>query len=314
MPAAIVQRAELVTLVSTAGVSQSAARYLLQTKLPFLAIRFPPGASLWSVSLNGNPVKPRRRGDQIVLSLQTDQVGNQDDMQQRDLQVVYEAPVSNVSWVGQIRTQAPQLWLIQDEQDTGVPVPQVDLVWYLHLPTGYRVSRVHGTVFTSASDLQPPKSPWQLLAQAGATVGGGMPGPFLPMAPMGRQLQQLATTSVENAPDAYSRYSVAEGERGSAPVTAGAAHSAGDGTTRIEGTLSKPRCGGDPVAMPSRHFRRHDRHPVLPRARCPNRSTAGEAKTDAGIPPGANMMPGMGSGGGPGGMGGMPGAGRHVRQ
>ncbi len=127
---------------------------------------------------------------------------------------MYEAPVSNLSWVGQIRTQAPQLWLIQDEQDTGVPVPQVDLVWYLHLPTGYRVSRVHGTVFTSATDLQPPKSPWQILAQAGATVGGGMPGPFLPMAPMGRQLRQLATSSVKEAPDAYSRYSVAEGERG----------------------------------------------------------------------------------------------------
>ena len=44
LPAAIVQRAELVTLVSTAGVSQSAARYLLQTKLPYLAIRFPPDA------------------------------------------------------------------------------------------------------------------------------------------------------------------------------------------------------------------------------------------------------------------------------
>ena len=60
------------TLVSTSGVSQSAARYLLQTKLPFLAIRFPADAELWSVSLNGKPMKPRRRSDQIVVSLQAE--------------------------------------------------------------------------------------------------------------------------------------------------------------------------------------------------------------------------------------------------
>ena len=86
----------------------------------------------------------------------------------------------SVSWVGQIRTGAPQLWLMQDEQEAGAAVPQVDLVWYLRLPTGYRVSRVHGTVFRS--EPQPVKSPWQLLAQAGTTVGGGMHGPLLPAA------------------------------------------------------------------------------------------------------------------------------------
>ena len=143
LPAAIVQRAELVTLVSKAGVSQSAARYLLQTKLPFLAVRFPADAELWSVSLNGKPVKPRRRDDQIVVSLQAEEAGLH-----RDLQIVYEAPVERVGWVGQIQTQAPQLRLLQDEEDAGL-VPQVDLIWHVHLPTGYRVSRVKGTVFTT---------------------------------------------------------------------------------------------------------------------------------------------------------------------
>ncbi len=180
LPATIVQRAELVTLVSTAGASQSAARYLLETKIPYLAIQLPAGAELWSVSLDGSPVKPRKRGDQIVLSLQADKAaepvpgpGPSEAIPVRDLQVVYAAPIADLAWIGRIRTRAPQLRLIQDEQDAGVPVPQVDLVWHLHLPTGYRLSRARGTVFTS--QIEPVAPPWQLLSQAGMTVGGRMP-------------------------------------------------------------------------------------------------------------------------------------------
>ena len=73
----------------------------------------------------------------------------------------------------------PQLWLSQDELDAGAPVPQVDLVWHVHLPTGYRVSRVHGSVFSS--DVEQPKSPWRALTQAGRKVGGGIHGPPMQM-------------------------------------------------------------------------------------------------------------------------------------
>lgn len=188
LPAAIVQRAELVTLVSNAGVSQSAARYLLQTKRPYLAVQFPPQAELWSVSLNGKPVKPRKRNDQIVVSLQAEEGGLQ-----RDLQIVYEVPVSGMGWVGQIQTQAPQLRLLQDEKDEGQVVPQVDLIWHVHLPTGYRVSRVQGTVFTS--QIPVIESPWRTLAQAGTTVGGGIYGPPVMMLAASRAARESAAKS-----------------------------------------------------------------------------------------------------------------------
>ena len=61
------------TLVASSGVSQSSARYLLQTKVPYLAIELPADTELWSVSLNGTPIKPRRRGEQVLLSLQSEQ-------------------------------------------------------------------------------------------------------------------------------------------------------------------------------------------------------------------------------------------------
>ncbi len=167
LPPAIVRRAELVSLISADGVCQSSARYLLQTKVPFLAIQFPADTQLWSVTLNGRPIKPRRRGEQILLSLQTE-----DAAIDRDLQVVFESPISGFGWVGDVRTHAPQLWLASDEVDQGTPVPQVDLQWYVHLPTGYNVSRVRGTVFSS--DIQRPKPPLEALAQAASTAGGGM--------------------------------------------------------------------------------------------------------------------------------------------
>ncbi len=169
LPTAVVQRAELVTLVSSSGESQTSARYLLRTKVPFLAIRLPADAELWSVALNGKPIKPRRRGDQVLLGLQTDDAG-----QDRDLQVVFEAPISSVHWVGRIATDAPRLWLVSEEQGSGVPVPQVDLVWRVFLPTGFEISRVQGTVFSD--EIAQAPSPAISLGRAVVGVGGGVHG------------------------------------------------------------------------------------------------------------------------------------------
>ncbi len=195
LPPAIVKRAELVTIVATRGVSQSSARYLLQTKVPYLAIELPKNTELWSVILNGQPIKPRRRGNQVLLSLQTDEAH-----ENRDLQVVYQTPVNALDWLGEVRTHAPQLRLLLDEQDQGLLVPQVDLVWHLLLPRGYSVSRVRGTVFSS--NLQRPESPLTALARAALLAGGNMPGPTALMhtsydVAAKAQLDTAATISME---------------------------------------------------------------------------------------------------------------------
>ena len=135
---------------------------------------------------------------------------------------MYEVPVDGMGWVGQIRTQAPQLWLMQDEQDAGLIVPQVDLIWRVHLPSGYRVSHVEGTVFTSK--LPPVASPWPTLAQAGATVGGGvfgLPHMMLAASQQSREVASFATARAE-AESAYRRLStdLANRSRGEAPATA----------------------------------------------------------------------------------------------
>jgi hypothetical protein len=195
----LVKRAELVTLVATSGISQSSARYQLQTKVPFLALTLPPDSTLWSTTLNGVLVRPRKRGEQVLLSLQTEGAA-----EECDLRVVYQTPVQKVRTLGAVRSVAPELRLLEDDQDAGSVVPQVDLVWHVYLPTGYRVSRVRGTVFTS--EVSSTTSPLKALAEAAFLAGGGAPGPMMALSAQ-RAARELASAQVDEA-----KYRLAEAE------------------------------------------------------------------------------------------------------
>ncbi|MFO7906615.1 MAG: hypothetical protein R6U98_28420 [Pirellulaceae bacterium] len=198
LPSAIVKRAELVTLLANSGISQSSARYLLRTKVPYLALELPRETELWSVTLDQKPIKPRRRGNQVLLGLQSEESTGE-----RDLRVVYQTPIQTLNWLGRVRARAPRLRLLSDEQDQGTLVPQVDLVWHVVLPTGYTVSRERGTVFSS--QLDHPKSPLQRLAKATAIAGGGAHGPPFMLARRARQARRtMAAAGDEGAASARS--------------------------------------------------------------------------------------------------------------
>ena len=151
LPAAIVERAELVTVVAASGISQTGARYQLRTKSPFLEIRLPPRARLWSILLAGESTKPQREGDSLLISL-----AGYDRTEFSDLQIVYETPAAGqIGSYGQLVTQPPQLFLRNDNGQTGREVPLANLVWHLELPTGYRVVGENGSVFSEQFDTRP---------------------------------------------------------------------------------------------------------------------------------------------------------------
>ncbi|MEE3370649.1 MAG: hypothetical protein VX346_15020 [Planctomycetota bacterium] len=151
LPAAIVERAELVTVVAASGLSQTGARYQLRTKSPFLEIRLPPGAKLWSIMLAGESTKPQREGDSLLISL-----AGYDRTEFSDLQIVYETPTSRqIGVYGQLVTRPPQLFLRNDNGQTGREVPLANLVWHLEVPTGYRVVGENGSVFSEQFDTRP---------------------------------------------------------------------------------------------------------------------------------------------------------------
>lgn len=150
LPAALIQRSELVTRVSQGGRSQSVARYDLKTKATLLEIRLPPESELWTIFLDGEPTKPQKQGGSLLLTLPA-----QAESKARRLQIVYEATdaqgVSSqhaIGLTGKVQAIAPQLLLRLEGEASASEIPQANLVWTLILPTGYQVRRVAGSVFT----------------------------------------------------------------------------------------------------------------------------------------------------------------------
>ncbi len=166
LPPAVVQRAELDTVLSAEGVALTAARYQLRTKAAFLEVRLPAQSELWSAYLDGQPVAPQRDGDRLLLDLPASA-----QHAIRDLQVIYETRVTSLVLLNQVASDAPTLWLRSDRDAQAGEVPTADVTWRLLLPEGHRLVRSSGTVYTQ--ELQPRRSPlWNALGGLYAFAGG----------------------------------------------------------------------------------------------------------------------------------------------
>ena len=141
LPTTIVERAELVTLISVHGVSQTAARFKLRTKAAYIESRLPADAKLWSVLLDGKPALPQREQDRVLIALPPNK-----QLASRDLQLVFESPTDEVSLRGQIGVLAPVLFEREDVEAENLLIPIADLKWDLVLPHGYRVSLTEGNL------------------------------------------------------------------------------------------------------------------------------------------------------------------------
>ena len=171
LPAAIVQRVEFVTLVSSSGRSQTVARYHLRTKATYLQIDLPDPeqTQLWSATLDGVPSTPQRDGDSLLLSLPPKL-----DQGIRDLQLVYESPIEGFSLMGDIEVLAPRLFIRRKDEDAKYEVPVADLTWDLVLPDGHRILRTGGSVFRTTTPRR--TSPLAVVAATLWKLSGGMVG------------------------------------------------------------------------------------------------------------------------------------------
>jgi hypothetical protein len=138
---AIVQQAELSTALSADGVAQTAALFRLRTKALYLEMVLPEDAELWSVVVDGKPVKPQTEEGKLLVSLAAAPANRT-----RSLKIVYESPVLTVPVAGRVKMLAPKLFLRAEHDSEAVEVPLADLLWHLYLPTGYEVIRADGTV------------------------------------------------------------------------------------------------------------------------------------------------------------------------
>ncbi len=166
--AAIVQRAELSTHVSADGISQTQGRFLLRTKALYLEVKLPPDSTLWAASLDAAPLKPQRDRSSLLVSLPAGAAGGL-----RDLRIVYETP-AGASGRGKLALSAPKLLLRAAAEGEAVEVPMNDLVWRLHLPSGYEVIRTGGTVVPERRQLEKPLPAAVQVAGALYWLSGGV--------------------------------------------------------------------------------------------------------------------------------------------
>ncbi len=140
LPEAVVQRAGVLTVLSTAGRAQSRAAYRLRAKALYLEIELPEASELWSVTLDGTPVAPQQEGGRILVDLSAA------GPPERVLQVVYETPVAPLGGLGRLGLQAPRLLFRSRAEAPVEEVPRADMIWEVYLPQGYEVLRTSGTV------------------------------------------------------------------------------------------------------------------------------------------------------------------------
>ncbi|HND55296.1 MAG TPA: hypothetical protein PLV92_22940, partial [Pirellulaceae bacterium] len=273
LPEAIVQRAELVTLIGATGRAATAARFLLRSKASFLELQLPEGAKLWSAVLDGQPMAPQRNDRRLLLSIPP-KAGET----LRDVQVVYEVTLSSLGTRGTIAASAPKLQLREADGETTRDVQLADLSWQVVLPNGYRVTRADGTVFPDWNDastrgqLAMRPTPWVHLARTSENAATWV-GDSLSAA--GRSLESLAPSAKFTM--------LADSSKSVARYTADFdSYAFRRGAQGVDGSMPTPSA------------------PEMP----PGAFTGPMGGGGPGGPPNSRFAPAMGGGGGMGGMGG----------
>ena len=121
-------RLELETLVSTSGLARHRATVRARVAADgFFDFRLPDSASLWSLTLNGEPIKPVGRAG-VPGTVRVELPGGREPANASTVVVVYETP-------GQPWTTAAWRSVAAPTFDAGVPVLQSR--WTLRLPDGF---------------------------------------------------------------------------------------------------------------------------------------------------------------------------------
>ncbi|MGD0897158.1 MAG: DUF4974 domain-containing protein [Thermoguttaceae bacterium] len=168
VPPAVVERAELTTILSAEGKSQNWASFSLRTKANYLEVQLPPESELWSAELDGTRLKPQREDKSVLIGLPDGAASKT----VRTLRMGYQAPVASVSLAGKVKMYAPKLLVRGERGMLPTDVPLAGLIWRLHLPSGYEVVRAQGTVVTD--EVQKTEAGAVMLARGLYALTGGI--------------------------------------------------------------------------------------------------------------------------------------------
>ncbi len=143
LPRTIVQRAEMVSLLSSSGRCQTVVRLQVRTSASYLEIQLPEKSELWSAQVDSLASLPQREGASLLLPL-----SKQPPYQVRNIQIVYETAIDKVLFRTRVEVPSPRYFERSDNRSTRQPIPVADCKWDWVLPTGYTVANAGGSLPT----------------------------------------------------------------------------------------------------------------------------------------------------------------------
>jgi len=196
IPPAIVEKCELDTVISTEGWRRHQARFRLRTAALFLRVELPRGAVLWAAELDGLPLKPQRDDHGILVDLSAGKDAA------AELKIIYaDGKHRPIAARGTLNIPAPKLHVhlglnagnnnvgqvdnLSHKLSPGqvdnlsYEVPLADMVWRLHLPSGYEIVSAAGTLST-AEVSRPMPAAFQVAGILYAMSGGIGNSPAIP--------------------------------------------------------------------------------------------------------------------------------------
>jgi len=151
--AAVADRTELISVITEEGQMLTQASFMVKNnEMQAQRFKLPPGAELWSTFVNGQPAKPERDGDDLLVSLPRD--ANRD--QAFAVDIVYKQAVAMQSslFPQRLELKAPL-----------TDVPNTYAEWALFVPMGKRLSAFDGNMTVARGTTYGLRDAWDEFLQ-----------------------------------------------------------------------------------------------------------------------------------------------------
>jgi type II secretory pathway pseudopilin PulG len=147
--AAVADRTELISVITEEGQMLSQASFMVKNN-EMQAQRFtlPPKSELWSTFVNGQPAKPERDGDDILVSLPRD--ANRDQAFAVDIVYKQSVNLSSSLFPRRLELKAPL-----------TDVPNTYAEWALFVPLSKRLSRFDGNMTVARGTTYGLRDAWE---------------------------------------------------------------------------------------------------------------------------------------------------------
>ena len=152
LPSTIIQRLTLTSALSTNRASYHVAEAQLNSVGGYIQIELPDGATLWSITVDGQPSLPQRHNGQLVVELNADsnvriqplgmEYGRESGLHQ--LRIAFEIPIREIGIRTSVDLIAPTFATVQSESGPSEQIPVAHTQWQVWMPSELHLSSSGG--------------------------------------------------------------------------------------------------------------------------------------------------------------------------